>query len=542
MTEQIRFTGAQQTLLGPLYARAMDNRRPDPVLGDETADRLLDRIDFDFRRLLSSGDQLAVILRAKQLDDWAASYLAEHPDAVVLHLACGLDSRAFRLTVPADVRWYDIDMPDVIELRNRLYPQAPANYRTIAASVTDRYWLDEIPTGRPTLVIAEGLTMYLTEADGIDLLRRLVERFEIGEMIFDAVLPWTVRAARFSGFLQRTGASFHWGIGDPRALELRVPGLRLQRELPMMDLPSVAKMDAANRTIAKFMNAIPPLRKAMRLLHYSFEHRQREKVELTGAQATMLATLYLRALDNRSADPMLGDRYSDEAVQRIDFDFGKFKLGAHNAGSVAMRAKALDRWVEEALRPGMAVLHLGCGLDSRFERINPPESVEWYDIDQPDVIELRRRLFPERPHHHTIASSVTAPDLLDDIPGDRPVLVVAEGLTMYLSEVDGLALLRRITGHFPSGELIFDAFSGLGVRVSNRFNPAVVHAGARLHWGIDEPRALESSVPGLRFVTEWSFTDAPELDRYPLPARAAIRASGRITAMRRMGRMLRYRF
>jgi methyltransferase (TIGR00027 family) len=543
MPEQIRLTGAQQTLLGPLYARALDNRRPDPVLGDETADRLLDRIDFDFRSLhLGSGDRMTVTLRAKQLDDWVADYLAEHPDAVVLHLACGLDSRAFRLALPAGVDWYDVDLPDVIELRDRLYPQPEANYRTIAASVTERDWLDEIPNGRPTLVVAEGLTMYLTEADGVDLLRRLVERFEVGEMMFDAVLPWTVRAARYSWFLQRTGATFHWGIGDPHALELRVPGLRLARELPLMDLPGLAKMDATNRAIAKVMNTFPALRNAMRLLRFSFEHRPQEKVELTGAQATMLATLYLRALDKRSADPMLGDRYADEAVQRIDFDFGKFKMGARNAGSVAVRAKALDRWVAEALRPGMTVLHLGCGLDSRFERVDPPEGVEWYDIDQPDVIELRRRLFPERPHHHTIGSSVTAPDLLDDIPVDRPVLVVAEGLTMYLTESDGLALLRRITEHFPSGELVFDAFSSLGVRVSNRFNPAVVQAGAHLEWGIDDPGSLESEVPGLRFVTEWSFTDAPELDRYPRPVRTAIRASGHLTAVRRMGRMLRYRF
>ncbi|MGW1676931.1 hypothetical protein [Saccharopolyspora sp. NPDC002376] len=106
---------------------------------------------------------------------------------------------------------------------------------------------------------------------------------------------------------------------------------------------------------------------------------------------------------------------------------------------------------------------------------------------------------------------------VDGIPGDQLVLVVAEGLVMYLSEQDGLELLRRITQHFPSGELIFDAFSAFGVRLSNRFNPAVVHTGARPHWGIDDPRALETSVPGLRLVTEWSFTYAPELDRYPMP-------------------------
>ncbi|MER7015728.1 class I SAM-dependent methyltransferase [Saccharopolyspora sp. NPDC000359] len=543
MSEQIRLTGAQQTLLGPLYARALDNRRTDPVLGDETADQLLNRIDFDFPGLkLSSGDRVAVILRAKELDAWASDYLRDHPDAVVLHLACGLDGRASRLDLPEGVDWYDVDLPDVIELRNRLHPEQPGNYRTIAGSATDPEWLDQVPTGRPVLVIAEGLTMYLSEADGVAMLRRLVERFQVGEVMFDAVLPWTVRAARASRFLQRTGAEFHWGIGDPHALELRVPGLRLRREQPLVNLPSVAKLPAADRITAKAMTAVPPLRDAMRLLRFSFEHEPREAVELSGAQATMLATVYLRALDNRAERPILGDRWADEAVQRLDFDFSKFGMSSRNATSVAIRAKAIDDWTREALRPGMVVLHLGCGLDSRFERVVPPEGVDRYDVDQPDVIALRDKLFPASPHRHTTGTSVTAPELLDGIPGDRPVLVIAEGLTMYLSEEDGVALLRRITRHFPRGELLFDAFNTFGVRVSNRFNPAVVHSGARLHWGIDDPVELGTSVPGLELVTEWSFTDAPELNRYPAPARAALRALGHVTAFRRMGRLLRYRF
>ncbi|GGI78432.1 hypothetical protein GCM10011581_14410 [Saccharopolyspora subtropica] len=543
VTNQIRLTGAQQTLFGPLYARALDNRRLDPVLGDEAAEQVLNRVDVDLRAArLDIGDQLTVVLRAKELDDWVAGYLADHPDAVVLHLGCGLDSRAFRLGLPTGVHWYDVDMPDVIKLRDQLYPDTPENYRTIASSATDPQWLDEIPTGRPTLVVAEGLTMYLTEAGGIGLLRRIVERFRVGEMMFDAVLPYVLRAARYSRFLRRADAEIHWGVGDPHSLELRVPGLRLRREQPLVDRPGLARMPAAERAIAKLMNSTGWMRNALRLLHYSFAHRETERVDLTGAQATMLATLYLRALDNRSDDPLLGDHYADEAVQRIDFDFGRFRVSSRDSASVAIRAKALDDWVRDALRPGMVVLHLGCGMDSRFERICPPESVEWYDIDHPDVVGVRRRFFPDGPHRHTIGASVTAPDLLDGIPGDRPVLVVAEGLTMYLSESDGVALLRRVREHFPSGELLFDAFSSLGVWVSNRFNPAVVRAGARLSWGIDDPRSLEAAVPGLRLVTEWSFTDAPELDRYPRPIRTALRASGRITAVRRLGRLLRYRF
>lgn len=543
MVEQVRLTGAQRTLLGPLYARALDNRTPEPVLGDEVAERLLDRVDVDFRRLaLSSGDRMAIVLRAKRLDDWAAEYLAEHPDAVVLHLACGLDGRAHRLDLPDGVLWYDVDLPDVIELRNRLYPEVPENHRTIAASVTDPGWLDEVPTGRPTLVIAEGLTTYLTEDDGVALLRRLVQRFEVGEVVFDAVLPWTVRAARSSRFLRRAGAGFHWGIGDPRTLEFRVPGLRLRRAHPVLDSPHLAKVPVPQRIAAQAMNAVPPLRDAMRLLHYRFEHQPGQRVELTGTQATMLATVHLRALDNRSERPLLGDRWADEVVQRIDFDFAKFRPNDRYAASVALRARSIDEWTRQALRPGTTVLHLGCGMDSRYERVAPPDDVQWYDIDQPDVIDLRKRFFSESPQRRTVPSSVTAPDLLDGIPGDRPVLVVAEGLLMYLSEPDVLALLRRITRHFPSGELVFDAMSTLAVRMTNRANPIVKNAGARLDWGIDDPRTLEARVPGLQLVAEWSYTDAPELDRLSAPVRTVLRAAGRITAVRRFGRMLHYRF
>jgi O-methyltransferase involved in polyketide biosynthesis len=267
----------------------------------------------------------------------------------------------------------------------------------------------------------------------------------------------------------------------------------------------------------------------------------REKVQLTGPPETMLATLYLRALDNRSRQPILGDRWADEAVRRIDYDFTRFRLDQTRAGSVAIRAKALDDWVRSELRPEMRVLHLGCGLDSRFQRIGPPETVAWYDVDLPEVIELRRRLYGREPQH-TIGLSVTDPELFTRIPGDRQILIVAEGLTMYLTEADGVALLRRIVEHFPSGRLLFDAFSSLGVRMSNRWNPPVVVSGSHLEWGIDDPRVLESKVPGLRLVTEWSFTEAPELQRFPPLQRTLLRVSGRIPGIRRMGRLLHYRF
>jgi O-methyltransferase involved in polyketide biosynthesis len=90
-----------------------------------------------------------------------------------------LDSRAFRLDVPERVRWYDLDFPDVIELRRRLYPER-AGYRLLASLATDPGWLDEIPVDRPTLMVAEGVLPYLTAAEVRQLFVRLTDRFPSG--------------------------------------------------------------------------------------------------------------------------------------------------------------------------------------------------------------------------------------------------------------------------------------------------------------------------------------------------------------------------
>jgi O-methyltransferase involved in polyketide biosynthesis len=157
----------QWTNLVTLYLRAYESRSRRPVLGDHAAAEAVDRIDYDFKRIhrtsLPATNQYLVTLRAKQLDDWCADYLRRQPDAVVLHLGCGLDGRAVRRTPPSSVLWFDLDQPGVIELRRRLYEDTE-QYRMIGSSVTDPGWLDQIPTGRPTLVVAEGLLASATPA------------------------------------------------------------------------------------------------------------------------------------------------------------------------------------------------------------------------------------------------------------------------------------------------------------------------------------------------------------------------------------------
>lgn len=124
--------------------------------------------------------------------------------------------------------------------------------------------------------------------------------------------------------------------------------------------------------------------------------------DLTPVQETLFLTLYGRALDTHASHPILADTMADEIAGKIDYDFTKLKLGSNIVVNIALRAKMLDEVVRRfvADHPDAVVLDLGAGLDDRMFRIAPPPTVDWYDIDFPEVIVLRRRILPEHSQVH----------------------------------------------------------------------------------------------------------------------------------------------
>src|SRR3954454_4760192 len=237
------------TSLATLYLRAWESHAERSILGDHWAAEALDRIDYDFakfkKRLRPQSNQFLVALRAKQLDDWVAAFLARHPEATVLQLGCGLDSRMLRLDPPAAVRWFDLDVPQVIEVRRRLYPERD-RYQMTGASVTDPGWLRQVPADRPVLIIAEGLLPYFPETDVRRLLQRLTDHFSSGELIFDGVAPWLTRLAKAA----------RWGIRDGREIERWNPRLRCVEQLPFTT--PFAKIPARRyRALYRLGNGIP---------------------------------------------------------------------------------------------------------------------------------------------------------------------------------------------------------------------------------------------------------------------------------------------
>jgi len=247
------------TLLGTLYLRAWESRAERSILRDHWAAEAVDRIDYDFarlsKRLRPQSNQFLVALRASQLDEWSAAFLARHPDATVLQLGCGLDSRMLLIDPPPVARWFDVDLPKVINVRRQLYPEHD-RYHMIGASVTDPDWLGRVPADRPALIIAEGFLMYLAESDVRRLLQRLTDHFRSGELIFDGVAPWLTRLAKRAHW---------WGLRDGRELERWNPRLRCVEQLAFTT--RYAKIPVRSyRALYRLGNAIPGWRNMFR--HY----------------------------------------------------------------------------------------------------------------------------------------------------------------------------------------------------------------------------------------------------------------------------------
>jgi O-methyltransferase involved in polyketide biosynthesis len=121
--KKIRLTKDKETYLATLYGKALDANVANPILGDRFAADAMARIDYDFKELkVPNGGEITLPMRAWHFDRWTRAFLATNPVSTVLHLGCGLDTRVYRIDPGPQVCWYDVDMPDVIELGQQLYP------------------------------------------------------------------------------------------------------------------------------------------------------------------------------------------------------------------------------------------------------------------------------------------------------------------------------------------------------------------------------------------------------------------------------------
>ena len=275
--------------------------------------------------------------------------------------------------------------------------------------------------------------------------------------------------------------------------------------------------------------------------------------DFTPAQESLFLTLGSRALDSRLPRPFLGDTTADAIVAKTGYPLERFpQLGTKvldprsKVFDVAVRTKIMDDMVRQFVRrhPNAVVLDLGAGLDDRLARVDPPAGVDWYDIDYPEVIELRRKVLPHLENSHDIGADLTDPQWLNDIPDHRPAIIVADGLMLFLAQDDFLSLLRRLTTRFPSGELVLNAYTSWAMWTFKRSRAMAPIAGGIANPGLNNPKKLEKWVSGLKLVDELLLTRTAEVAELPRLARWSFRLAARSAILSRMMTtvVLRYGF
>lgn len=179
--------GVPETLLWPLYCRAEESKRADALLSDAKAVALQELIDYPYASKF--GDPHPVFaLRAACFDEQVRTFLADHPKGTVVALGDGLETGFWRVD-NEQVRWLSVDLPEVVELRNRFLPDTD-RYRSFAASALSSSWMDEVDPKDGLLITAQGLLMYFEESDVQALIARCAERFPTASIIFDAMPAW----------------------------------------------------------------------------------------------------------------------------------------------------------------------------------------------------------------------------------------------------------------------------------------------------------------------------------------------------------------
>jgi methyltransferase (TIGR00027 family) len=259
---------------------------------------------------------------------------------------------------------------------------------------------------------------------------------------------------------------------------------------------------------------------------------------LSGVAETSLVTLYLRAMESQRPDALLKDEIAVALVKQMDHDFSwiaQIPLSEVDKVALMLRSLEFDRRARDFLaqHPDAVVVHIGGGLDTRFERVDDGH-VQWYELDFPDVLALRRKLLGgEGRRHHLLAGSALDGTWLDKMGArDRsPCLFLAEGVSMYLEVAQFKALVLTLRDNFPGSEFVFDAFSPLHIWTSNLRIAMVGLAGRfpSFHWGLWYGQEVEAWGEGIQLLGEWCFLDEPEprlepvrwLRHFPVAARAA---------------------
>ena len=225
-----QLSGVPRTLLIPLWSRAKATRANSRVIADPKAVEIVARLGVDFGDLekgTNPASEFFQVARARALDDLVRAFLARHPRAIIVSLGAGLDTAFFRIDNGL-LRWFDVDLPPVIELRKKLIPETDRS-RCISGSLLDPEWARAIgSTPERVFLFASGVLIYLSKSELRRLFAILGESFPGGELAFDTQSKFSAMMGNIA--LRRSGmgsARLRWGVRTAKPIISLNPNLEL---------------------------------------------------------------------------------------------------------------------------------------------------------------------------------------------------------------------------------------------------------------------------------------------------------------------------
>lgn len=172
---------------------------------------------------------------------------------------------------------------------------------------------------------------------------------------------------------------------------------------------------------------------------------------------------------------------------------------------MAMRAKVFDEWTKKQMEKykEAVVLHIGCGMDSRVERIGNM-SADWYDIDFPSVIAERKKYYTENSKYHMLGADAAQTEWIACLPKYDKAVVILEGVSMYLQNEEVVNLFLALQDNFEEVALLMDVYTVFGAKASKYKNP-IHDVGVTQIYGVDSPKFVVKN-DDIQFVKEHSMT------------------------------------
>ncbi|MDN5214041.1 class I SAM-dependent methyltransferase [Fulvivirgaceae bacterium BMA12] len=253
-------------------------------------------------------------------------------------------------------------------------------------------------------------------------------------------------------------------------------------------------------------------------------------IDINDISETAFLTLQCHAIDAQSATPILNDRSSVNTLNVLKDYFSESKSALHKklfqnkvrpslVTYTVLRARKYDRYITKFMEkyPDAAIVNIGCGLDHRFERVNNG-SISFFDLDLPDIMNIKKQLFQEQANYNQISQSVFDLDWIEKIEAEH-VMLVAEGVFMYCDERDVKRLFMALQEKLNNPEIVFEVFSAkwltgwrkklMDFKLKKELK---LGAGTSFKFGIPDSDAIVHWSPGFRLVDDWSYLDSDELN------------------------------